>query len=496
MTYRPGLHAWLAVACSALAAGPDRAHADDNKPEDVVQQMSLADVMQVAVRQAPDLARAAIETRTFNAFAKRALGAEDTKLTMSGDITRSDFEANNLATARAAITRLLPGGTIVQLKGDMLRGLSPPDPMIPGSGGLEYDVNTKLSITQPLLRGFGLVASNATKYVSRANRSATQLREMHGASTMVSRVVDAYWQLALTWRQLAVRRNAVEVAKKQLQYTEGAIKSGKIAGAEAIPVKQAIAQREQDVLQAEVDVWEQSMNLRVLVGMEIGPDVGPIATEELPEVAAIELDQRALIQQALDNNYDIAASTVGLGAFEAAVTGSRSQLLPKLDVRAELGPRGEASKFGNAVSDMTKFKKYALFASVDFEWNIDADQPEAEVQVQTQNLRGAEVDLRELKLQVAGDVATLIKVVEASAKSAELGKLAVSLAEDNVQAEQKKLEAGKSNNNEVLRRQDELQLARLRYANILANHQTARARLEVQTGAILATHGISYRPSK
>jgi outer membrane protein TolC len=487
MTLRPGLHAWLAVVCAAVAA-PHRARADDVKPEDAAQKLALSEVISVAVRQAPELENARIDARTSNALAKGATGAEDTKLTATVEVSKTDFGPGDLITTRLALTRLLPGGTILSLGGDVERNHRPISEANPGA----FIATPTLSITQPLLRGFGLVAANPQKYVARANRTANQLREMQAACVSLSRVVEAYWDVALAWRTLAVRRSAVELAKKQLQYTEGAIKSGKIAGAEAIPVKQAIAQREQDVLNAEVEVWRLSMDLRRIAGMEIGPDVAPVATEELPEPGEVQLDQRALIQQALDNNYDLAADAAGLEGFRAAVSGAKSQRLPRVDVSATAGPRGAGDKLGKAFSSID-FDHYVVSAALDFEWNIDNDGPQAEVAVQTQNLEGAEVDARVLRLQVAGDVVTLVKIVEAAAKAAALGKQQVALAEDNVEAEQKKLEAGKSNNNEVLRRQDELQLARLRLAATLAGYQTARAKLEVQTGQILKTHGISYR---
>lgn len=502
----------LALACAsttvALAGGgggskakpapaPPPAPAAGDRPVDVGQLMNLADVLAVAIRQAPDLEHAAIDTRTFTAFARRALGPEDTKIAASGTI--SDDALGKSRAGDLSITRLLPGGTLLSVSTSLSRLVLPSDPSAPPAVAdmPVYAADAKVSITQPLLRGFGLVASNVTKYVSRSNRSANQLREMQRACEMVSSVIQQYWQLALAWRQLEIRRNAVDLAKKQLEYTEASIRTGKIAGAEAIPVKEAIAVREQDVLAAEVEVWQQSMELRTLVGMEIGPDVQPLATDDLPEVDAIELDQHALVAQALESNYAVKASTVGLGAFRAAVTGAKSQVLPKLDAHFEGGPVGSSTtKLKDAYSNMIHGGNYDYLASLDFEWNIDADGPRAQVQVEKQNLLGAETDLEQLRLNVAGNTALLVKQAEANTKAAVLGKEAIELAQDNVEAEQKKLEAGKSSNNEVLRRQDELLLARLRYAVTLAQAQSTRAELEVQTGTILDTHGISYHWAK
>ena len=78
----------------------------------------------------------------------------------------------------------------------------------------------------------------------------------------------------------------------------------------------------------------------------------------------------------------------------------------------------------------------------------------------------------------------------AALASIALGNQAIDLAEQNVAAEQKRFELGKSTNFEVLRRQDELEQARLRHASAVADYLAARADLDGLGGAILARYGI------
>ena len=71
-----------------------------------------------------------------------------------------------------------------------------------------------------------------------------------------------------------------------------------------------------------------------------------------------------------------------------------------------------------------------------------------------------------------------------------LDEKAIQLAEENVKAEQRKLELAKSTTFEVLRRQDDLQQVRLRHATSVVNYLSARAELDGLTGAILSQFGI------
>ena len=78
----------------------------------------------------------------------------------------------------------------------------------------------------------------------------------------------------------------------------------------------------------------------------------------------------------------------------------------------------------------------------------------------------------------------------AAIASVALGDQAISLAEQNITAEQKRFELGKTTNFEVLRRQEELEQARLRHAAAVTDYLSARADLDGLSGAILPRYGI------
>src|SRR5258705_4189941 len=78
-----------------------------DRAEDAAEMMTLADVLKVAIRQAPALANAAIDTRTSAALARRATGPEDTIVSGTGEWIKNSF-GGDTRTAELAITRLLP----------------------------------------------------------------------------------------------------------------------------------------------------------------------------------------------------------------------------------------------------------------------------------------------------------------------------------------------------------------------------------------------------
>ncbi|HEX8112084.1 MAG TPA: TolC family protein, partial [Kofleriaceae bacterium] len=83
-----------------------------------------------------------------------------------------------------------------------------------------------------------------------------------------------------------------------------------------------------------------------------------------------------------------------------------------------------------------------------------------------------------------------VQRTRAAIASVALGDQAIDLAEQNVAAEQKRFELGRSTNFDVLRRQDELEQARLRKASAVADYLAARTELDGLSGAILARYHI------
>jgi outer membrane protein TolC len=83
-----------------------------------------------------------------------------------------------------------------------------------------------------------------------------------------------------------------------------------------------------------------------------------------------------------------------------------------------------------------------------------------------------------------------VQRARAALASIALGDDAVDLANQNVVAEQTRFQLGKSTNFEVLRRQDELEQARLRQASAVADYLAAQADLDGLSGAILPRYRV------
>ncbi|MEO7734740.1 MAG: TolC family protein [Kofleriaceae bacterium] len=461
-------------------------------------QLKLADLVAVAVRQSPELERARIDVATAQAQLLQAEGIEDAHVAASGSakvIRPGDSdpfgEQEELNAALSVTKPLSTGGSFgLQLFAERTH-----------SGGTSVDggtvsfaskrdaANLALGITQPLLRGAGATAFEAPIRQAAQQRDAAALTREARARDLVVSLAQAYWQVAVAWRQLEVRKTSLKLAEQQLAYTEGAIRAEKISRSEALAVQEAIATRKQDVIAGEQDVYERSLALRQLGGLEIGPEAIAVTTEVLPEtIAAPALDLPAVVSQAFAHSAELAAFAASRRAAEIAVAAADNAAKSKLDVSLSAGPAVAGGTVGEALSASSA--GYEIDASLSFDHAIGGRAERGGQAIAQAALRTAKVAEREARAKLAVRATRAVQRAQAALASIALGSEAIGLAEQNVTAEQKRFELGKSTNFEVLRRQDELEQARLRHASAIADYLSARAELDGVSGTILARYNI------
>jgi len=486
------------VIVLVLVTGARAAYAEPDE-------LRLAEIVAVAVRQSPDLDRARIDVDAARAQLLRAEGALDVHLGARAtglavhttvDDPNGEVEQRRIALEVSARRALPTGGTLGITAGTdrtHLVGIQRDINSNPVQSGVDhrYATSLALDLTQPLLRGAGAAAFEAPISQAVRRRDAAALTHEARARDLVTSLEQQYWEVAYTWRQLEIRKASLDLAQQQLAYTEGAIRSEKVAKSEALAVQEAIAIRKQDVLAGEQDLYERSLALRQLGGLEIGPEAIMVKTVALPaKIDAPELDVSAVLREAFEHSADLAAFEAIRQAAEIGVAVADSGARSKLDLDVSAGPISADTTLGKALSSATSHPGYSISASLTFDHAIEHRTERGEQAVARAALSTAKANERDARAKLAVRATRAVQRARAALASIALGDEAIGLAEQNIVAEQKRFELGKSTNFEVLRRQDELEQARLRHAAAIADYLTARADLDGLNGAILARYGI------
>ena len=256
-------------------------------------------------------------------------------------------------------------------------------------------------------------------------------------------------------------------------------------------MQQAIAIRKQDVINSEQDLYERSLALRRLGGLEIGPAQLMVRTEALPTRADVqELDQETLVRQAFEHSAELAALEATRRAAEIAMTAADNAAKSKLDLSVSGAVNGSDTTAGKAAKSTFDHPGYSLDASLTYDRAVEQRAERGGQAVARAALLAAKAAERDARAKLAVRATRAVQRARAAITKIALGADAIDLAEQNVTAEQKRFELGKSTNFEVLRRQDDLEQARLRHAEAVTDLMTARAELDGLSGTILPRYNI------
>ena len=208
-----------------------------------------------------------------------------------------------------------------------------------------------VSLQQNLLRGFGIAANARTITVSRMNLNTTELNFKTQVISVVSQVLNAYYNLAADYEDLRAKTSASQTAQTFVNDVKRQIEIGSVAPTDLISAQSQAASSAQAAVDSDVAVRQQELTLKNLISRTGAADpvlanvrIMPIDSIAIPASDnLLPVDQ--MVRQALANRSDLASELAGEKANEVNSLGTKNGILPTLDgfaVQSQAGLAGTA----------------------------------------------------------------------------------------------------------------------------------------------------------
>ena len=386
-----------------------------------------------------------------------------------------------------------------------------------------------LQVTQPLLQGFGLALNNRTIRIAKNNiRAADQVFRQQLTNT-VANVVQLYWNLVASNRNVDVKKRALEVSQKLYDDNKKQVEIGTLAPIEIVRAEAQVASDQQALVAAQSAVLQQETVLKSALSRNglASPSIAeahviPTDPIRIPEVEAVEPIQD-LMSRALDNRPDLAQSRIQIENAQIALQGTRNAMLPVLsavgDVRnnALAGPQNTVTGvsattgllqvppvadpffvggYGDVLRQLfgRNFPTYSVGLNLNIPLRNRAAQ--ANLATATLNLRQNELQVQRQINQIRVDVQNaLIAVQQARAQYQAAVKQRV-LEEQTVDADQKKLALGATTVFQVIQDQRDLATAAGNEVTAEAAYAAARVQIDLATGMTLTNNNVEFEEAK
>lgn len=376
--------------------------------------------------------------------------------------------------------------------------------------------NVSLQIQQRILQGFGLAVNNRNIRVAKNNIYVSDLVFKQQVMTTVSAIVNLYWDLVSFIEDYRVRLQALEVAKKFYDDNKKQVEIGTLAPIEIVRAEARVAQAQVDLTNAETLVLQQETILKSALSRTgiASPSVAEarVVPTDILQIPTLDTASKAeeLMERALKQRPDVEQTRVNIDNTKIALVGSKSQLLPSLDVQASFqnnGLTGDINTvnpgvirtpnayfvgpYSNALAQI--FRRNFPDYSIGFQLNV----PIRNRQAQADYIRD-QLTLRQSQINQQTQINSVrvnVKNAYTALEQARARYLAAvkerQLQEQTLDAENKKYALGASTAFQVVQTQRDLASAQASEVASLAVYSRARVQLDLQTADILTKYNVS-----
>src|SRR5215213_1665222 len=221
----------------------------------------------------------------------------------------------------------------------------------------QYPTSLTFSYTQPLWRGLKIDQTRRQIQIARKNLSLTDAQFRQRAIDTITNVQRAYWDLVFALRSLQVQRDAVSVARTQLQHNQRLVNEGQLAPIDVVAAEAQISTYEQRVFGAIEEVSRTENNLKNLIAQDQKATLWSesIVPTDSVDLAAPNVSLGDALKTAMENRPELQQSDVLKEINQIDQSFFKDQTKPAIDLVGTYGVSGLAgSVSSNIVNPLTQ----------------------------------------------------------------------------------------------------------------------------------------------
>jgi outer membrane protein TolC len=199
--------------------------------------------------------------------------------------------------------------------------------------------NLQISISQPLLNGFGLELWTRNIRIAKNNRKIADWVFAQQAITTITNTITAYWELAYARENVRVNQQAVTVAQKLYEDNKKQLEIGSLAPLEVTRSESEVASDTQALIFAQTTQLTNEQTLKNFISKDpLAPNiinVEIIPTDKPTQPAAIEAASfEDAIKEAFAKRPELQEEVYNLKNADIDVRATKNALLPSLTANA------------------------------------------------------------------------------------------------------------------------------------------------------------------
>ena len=219
----------------------------------------------------------------------------------------------------------------------------------------QYPTSFSLSYVQPLVRGLRFDIQRRQIEIGKKNLSLTDAQFRQRAIEAITNVQRAYWDLVFALRNLQVQRDAVSVARTQLDHNRRLVNEGQLAPIDLIASESQISTYEQGVYAALEDVTRFENTLKNLIAKDQSASLwsDSIVPTDSVDLSVPQIALPDALKTAMDNRPELQQSEVRKEINQIDQRYYKDQTKPAIDVIGTYGSTGLAGTVATGINPLS-----------------------------------------------------------------------------------------------------------------------------------------------
>lgn len=400
---------------------------------------------------------------------------------------------NEVAAGTISVTQKVSTGANVTLSSNLFNRSS--NNRSTSTFNPQYGTGLAISVTQPLLRGFGRTYNLANIKLAVISLDIANLNYKGRVLDTIQSVENAYANLVSAREALDVRQFSLKLAVTSDDETKARKNAGLLTDLDVYNSEFNVVSSRNGVLQAEQSVRASEDSLRNLLGGDTY-DVAIVPSTGIPNYTAPAPSVDSAYRLALQNQTDYQARLASIKQNEINVDTAKSNRLPSLALSGGFGYNGRDRTFDESWDRVSDRNAYNWNFGLNFSmpWGLHAEN--ARYRTALNNLSVGRLQLKQLEQSLLVQVRSAVRTVEFNIESVRLNALASQLSQKKYDFEKARYDVGQSTARNLLQAQSDLETARLSELQARVSLNTALNALQRLEGLTLDRYHITVPEEK
>jgi len=390
---------------------------------------------------------------------------------------------------RTGIIGALPTGMSYELGGDISNTRTR------GPFDAEDSVGSaSITLRQPLLRNSWIDEARLNILVSRKLLDISELSLRQQIMNTVTSVELAYYDLKLAQQNVGVQEEALKLAQELLDANKHRVEQGVLAPLDEKQAESQVAARRAVLLVAQNLLAAQQNVMKGLLSDNMA-EWRDVLIEPVDEMSAprAALDRQSSWRKGLAQRPDFLQAKLDIERLGYVLRYTRNQLYPQLDLVGSYGFSGTQREYSGALGDIRRGESpsYSYGAVVSIPLGNGTARNKYNISKAEQ--QQALVKLQQLEQSIMLQIEDAVKLAQTNFDRVGATREARQFADGALEAEQTKLENGRSTSFIVIQLQRDLTTARSAEVQALADYNKALAQLAIREGTVFEKHKLNVK---